>query len=573
MKNFRYFHILLPVLISVSLSASPVTPERAARTASEFFGGDDGLVRDDSSPKGFYIFNRKSGGFVLISADDSAIPVLGYSFTGHFSLRNAPENLACWSELTSSAIALSSKSKAPSDSRLLALWDAPLELSRAGTGQYLIETATWNQREPFNHYAPVVDNAATLAGCVPLSMAIIMRHFRWPAAGTGYLPSYTYTTDKKTSFTVPDRSLGDRYEWDNMPLHHVASDNYAPAALIRDCGISVMAEYNEKGTSAVTSDAVIKMMQHFSYSKAAVMDQRYYYRTHEWMEKIRAEISAGNPVLYSAFSSNDSGHAFIVDGFDDSYSFHINWGWGGECNGFFSIDCFYPYTDKSEAEFGFYYRHAAAFGLVPDKSGSSTYSPCLRMKGYDLIGGLELESGTIGRGSSFSLAFGLCVNRGNSLYDGAVRVGLVDSSGNLREFVGEAENIVSLQRNCGVRITGYNARITLEPQLGDELKVFYLADGSWIQMPYSNEGDTVGSLSAGPAFWFIRKDETYFAGQNIQLELAGGDGDCVSLSWYFDGKACSATVRNAASGKHSIKAVISHSDGSRETLFQEIEVL
>ncbi len=43
-----------------------------------------------------YAFNFENGGYVLIAATDAAIPVLGYSFDGIFTLNNQPPALAAW---------------------------------------------------------------------------------------------------------------------------------------------------------------------------------------------------------------------------------------------------------------------------------------------------------------------------------------------------------------------------------------------------------------------------------------------------------------------------------------------
>lgn len=37
----------------------------------------------------FYVFNT-SNGFVIISADDCATPILGYSYEGQFDMNNVP---------------------------------------------------------------------------------------------------------------------------------------------------------------------------------------------------------------------------------------------------------------------------------------------------------------------------------------------------------------------------------------------------------------------------------------------------------------------------------------------------
>ena len=41
----------------------------------------------------FYIYHLKPQGFILVSADDRAFPILGYSFNNNFTLNNMPTNI------------------------------------------------------------------------------------------------------------------------------------------------------------------------------------------------------------------------------------------------------------------------------------------------------------------------------------------------------------------------------------------------------------------------------------------------------------------------------------------------
>jgi hypothetical protein len=52
---------------------------------------------------------------------------------------------------------------------------------------------------------------------------------------------------------------------------------------------------------------------------------------------LKDQFDIGWPVYYSGFS-NDGGHAFVCDGYDDNDLFHFNWGWGGSSDGWFVID-------------------------------------------------------------------------------------------------------------------------------------------------------------------------------------------------------------------------------------------
>ncbi len=73
------------------------------------------------------------------------------------------------------------------------------------------------------------------------------------------------------------------------------------------------------------------------------------------------------------------GHAFVCDGYRDDGCFHINWGWGGWCDGYFSLDVLNPddHSGMGAAPGGNgYYWHEGAVMNVrrPDGIGGGTNS-------------------------------------------------------------------------------------------------------------------------------------------------------------------------------------------------------
>ena len=100
----RAISLLILLAAAFTLDAAPVSEQRARKVASDFFAGADDWERLADAPEGCYVFNRKSGGFILVSADDCALPVLGYSYSGRFELKDAPDNLRAWTDATAKAI-------------------------------------------------------------------------------------------------------------------------------------------------------------------------------------------------------------------------------------------------------------------------------------------------------------------------------------------------------------------------------------------------------------------------------------------------------------------------------------
>ena len=44
----------------------------------------------------YYVFNFSGNGFIIISADDCCLPVIGYSFDSHASTENQSDNFVYW---------------------------------------------------------------------------------------------------------------------------------------------------------------------------------------------------------------------------------------------------------------------------------------------------------------------------------------------------------------------------------------------------------------------------------------------------------------------------------------------
>ena len=66
----------------------------------------------------------------------------------------------------------------------------------------------------------------------------------------------------------------------------------------------------------------------YSFTRHAYSDER-------WSNLILNELKQGRPIIYSLGLLS---HAANVDGFDGVNAFHLNYGWGGESNGYYTLD-------------------------------------------------------------------------------------------------------------------------------------------------------------------------------------------------------------------------------------------
>ena len=98
--------VALLIVLPLTIWAGKVTREQALKTAMVFMSGKSFKTVDyftrsrgtsqNASDMPFYVFNAAEGGFVIVSGDDRAREILGYSPTDALDLDNLPANLRWW---------------------------------------------------------------------------------------------------------------------------------------------------------------------------------------------------------------------------------------------------------------------------------------------------------------------------------------------------------------------------------------------------------------------------------------------------------------------------------------------
>lgn len=349
--------IFLISLLSFSAFAGDVTPERARRVASNFMLSkgsdaqyvlvDQPLTKSDATPS-YYIFKNVSGGkgFVIVSGSDASSPILGYSLDSDFNVNDIPSNVRWWLGLLAKDVEYG-RSHASSLSRQIAAEWSTVEsgiITKGETDEHVLNTALWNQGAPFNNMCPDMVGGRAITGCVATAISIVMRFHAWPDKGNGILPDYTYLTDDGYDRTQPGHELTATYDWQNMPLTNGAGWNTEQqrqvAQLMFDVGVMCQMMYNPTSSGAVTETGISGLGQYMNYD--------YNYETIESgtsdvFSKVQEEIRNERPMVVSG-RHGDSGHAFVLDGYDDQGKCHINFGWGGIDNGFFAYPNFGDYS-------------------------------------------------------------------------------------------------------------------------------------------------------------------------------------------------------------------------------------
>ena len=353
MKHVLFtFCVLFSTLV---VQAAPITTEKARENALEFLtsGNMQRRVKGNlnlrlaytlNDTKGvaaplFHVFNVGDGdGFVIASADDVAVPVLGYCDNGAFNPDDIPVNMQAWLHGYEEEI---SKAR---ENGVVPKGDAPASASRKKINPMI--KSTWSQREPYNDMC-VFNGTRCVTGCAATGMAQIMYYWATTGingkkfrCGSTALPAYTTGTQK---YDVDSLDALASFDWDSMTdgVPTTTKGKTAVAKLMRYCGQSVCMDYEEDGSSASLKDVEEALQKYFDYNYSMQYIFSQVMSEEEWQELVYNELKEGKPFLMAGVGTG--GHAFICDGYDPSNGkFHFNWGWGGDHDGWFAMTSLRP---------------------------------------------------------------------------------------------------------------------------------------------------------------------------------------------------------------------------------------
>lgn len=139
----------------------------------------------------------------------------------------------------------------------------------------------------------------------------------------------------------------------------------AVAQLMADLGESAEMKYG-KSSSASDFKMMMAMRNEFGFSKAMRYVLRPTKSSAEWENLLAAELDAKRPVLYTGFAQK-GGHTFVIDGYNKSGYFHVNWGWNSLSNGYFVLSMLSPRAQGTGSfDGGYNGSQAMVIGIAPD---------------------------------------------------------------------------------------------------------------------------------------------------------------------------------------------------------------
>ncbi len=322
--------VVLATTVSIPSLGKIVTMDKSIKVARKYVNvklSERSATRASHRTSPYYIYNDRHGrGFVIVAGDDDMGQVLGYSHTGTLDTLRASEELKFL--LSAYRDAFLQKQRQPS-TRATVTTTPPYRKEVAP-----LLTTAWSQDDPYNRRT-----GYNYTGCVATAVAQIMYYHRWPERGKGSY-SYVVRSDNRTMSVDFSESV---YQWGKMlPKYNTrmaladAEACDAVALLMRDVGVSVNMQYTPTSSGAQTFMAAKALKTYFNYSTSLLNKSDE--GAAAFTRILRKEIENGFPVYISgSVKSGGSGHAWVVDGVDKDNLFHMNFGWGGGGDGYFSI--------------------------------------------------------------------------------------------------------------------------------------------------------------------------------------------------------------------------------------------
>ncbi len=322
-----------------------------------------------------YIYNiNNDEGFIIISSDDNIKPVLAYSFETGFNIGNVSPAQKYMLDYYSYMNFEARKNKLLVSNDVRSEWEELIKynpnqnLKTKSTVTGLLEPIEWNQSSPYNSMCPEASGSyegyggRCPVGCSAIAMLQIMKYYNWPSTGTGSYTHYSWENGGFDDFTV---NFGQNtYDWYSVP-NIGQHQNDELAKICFQAGVAVKMQWSPEGSGAWPGDVASAMVNYFSYEDNIDYIYKNDYSEEDWKSILRSQIDDSKPIFYAGYS-DEAGHAWNCDGYQDNDYFHMNWGWGGFGNGFYTLDALGTSATPGSGEGNYSQNQQALINIYPE---------------------------------------------------------------------------------------------------------------------------------------------------------------------------------------------------------------
>lgn len=328
----RYFLLSFFNIFCLALFPQSIDVLSAKRLVDAcFVSSDNSLVKASSK---YCVFSKdiNKGYIIVYSDEENKLRLFGYTDTGSWNEEKVPKPLL---EILENIDFQGNKKK----QRLL--------LSRQDVDEKrhdipILLTTKWHQNAPYNDMSPIVvdGNIKSLAGCVAIAASQIVYYWHKDNPSSTFYDTPIYSYGKApVTYSVP---AGTRYNWELIKNFYTdknsANERESVALLTYVVGTSAWLQYSATGTGGQINDVITPFSTQFRLNSNAKYCLKSKYSQQEWEQLLYDNLMINQPILYSG-GAEVGGHAVVIDGYDAKLNlFHFNFGWGGEGDGFYTVD-------------------------------------------------------------------------------------------------------------------------------------------------------------------------------------------------------------------------------------------
>ncbi|MEE1021912.1 MAG: C10 family peptidase [Muribaculaceae bacterium] len=354
----RSTHIPLSEALKVAdrmiRAVEPEGTRASARTVEsiEYYGGS--ATRSGEEEPMFYVVNyANDGGFAVLGADTRVDSIYAFSDEGHLDMNDTTFNEGLNIFFESLALENTYQQGNQMDTTIhqfQPIGEIITDVSYRH-GPFLTPAVRkWHQSAPYNTFCPLIpvihrENTLSsnfyivmtpsIVGCANIAMGQIMSFYECPKVyGT-----HVFNWEEMKSWLPEQKTY--------FPVEYYPAPEHGVARLLREIGTegNMKTEYGVNSSSTNTKKYYKRTFKTFEYKEPGD------FKTFS-TETLSSYIERNKPVLVRGNYDNGDGHVWVIDGlYCDrfrytnnlgalSYSgqgtfFHVVWGWGGACNGYF----------------------------------------------------------------------------------------------------------------------------------------------------------------------------------------------------------------------------------------------
>ena len=329
----RFCLLIIAFIFSQLVHSETIEVEEAKRIAEVSFGCKYKYFVVEVSDNYIVFSKGRDCGYVIVNTTcDGPLRIIGYSEYGNWDAQKLPPYLRQWIK---SHNRYTSYQKVADKKRISQTRSPESRLPVP----ILLKTS-WHQRKPYNKFSPIVEdgNIQSVAGCVAIASSQIVYYWHKDNPSSTFYDTPTYSYGKApVTYSVP---AGTEYRWNLIRNEYIGKESEdeedAVANLAYIVGTSAWLQFSATGTGGHINEVVRPFSSQFRLSGRYYMKSKF--SQEEWELLLYNNLSKQQPILYAG-SSSYGGHAVVIDGYDAKLNlFHFNFGWGGEGDGYYTVD-------------------------------------------------------------------------------------------------------------------------------------------------------------------------------------------------------------------------------------------